>query len=88
MFTKMRQNAKKAKKLLIIRYFPLAFIWLLKAVAACKQTAFVNASVPKSLSDPTVYTDLFIRETTITKGAGNLSRNFSRNLGRDRDEDN
>jgi len=84
MFTKMRQNAKKAKKLLIIRYFPLAFIWLLKAVAACKQTAFVNASVPKSLSDPTVYTDLFIRETTITKGAGNLSRN----LGRDRDEDN
>ena len=87
MFTKMRQNAKKAKKLLIIRYFPLAFIWLLKAVAACKQTAFVNASVP-TLSDPTVYTDLFIRETTITKGAGNLSRNFSRNLGRDRDEDN
>ena len=49
MFTKMRQNAKKAKKysrLLIIRYFLLAFIWLLKAVAACKQTAFVNASVP------------------------------------------
>ena len=46
MFTKMRQNAKKAKKLLIIRYFLFAFIWLLKAVAACKQTAFVNASVP------------------------------------------
>ena len=43
---KCAKMPKKAKKLLIIRYYPLAFIWLLKAVAACKQTAFVNASVP------------------------------------------